>query len=98
MLKKIKNAYQIYSKLKNCQYFMNRIEADKKVTTREVILQIKVVAGTDITLKSKFLKVSQEFSFWPLHLRHISLTIKSVCTLVSLFQSTDPLFAPVSFM
>lgn len=58
LLKKIKNTYQKYSKLKNCQYFMNRIEADKKVTTREVILQIKVVAGTDITLKSKFLSVS----------------------------------------
>lgn len=37
----------------------NRIEEDKKVTTGKVILQIKlsslkVVTGTDLTIKSKF--------------------------------------------
>lgn len=71
---------------------MNRIEADKKFTTGEVILKSKLsslkVDEVDVTLKLKFLKVSHDLSLWPLHLRHISLT-KSVCTPVSMFQSTE---------
>ena len=72
------------SKFKNCQY-LNWIEAAKKDTTGEVILQIKAGTGNWRNIKIK----SLASGLFPA-LRHILLT-KSVCRLVSLF-------ATVSFM